>query len=133
MVDVVPDGRSVEVLLFAGQGTGFDETLDGGGDSEGQAHNLAVVAYFVGVKDCVCRADGQSAKLAWIAKTDPRLHRAYLLKEGLRHVFTVKGEEGKQALDRWVSWARRSRIPAFVDLARKIVKHRTAIDAAATL
>ena len=28
----------------------------------------------------------QVAKLAWIAKTDPRLHRAYLLKEGLRHV-----------------------------------------------
>ncbi len=74
--------------------------------------------------------DGQSAKLAWIAKTDPRLHRAYLLKEGLRHVFTVKGEEGKQALDRWISWARRCRIPAFVELARKIVKHRTAIDAA---
>lgn len=74
--------------------------------------------------------DGQSAKLAWIAKTDPRLHRAYLLKEGLRHVFTVKGEEGKQALDRWVSWARRCRIPAFVELARKIVKHRLAINAA---
>jgi transposase len=23
----------------------------------------------------------QQAKLAWVAKTDPRLHRAYLLKE----------------------------------------------------
>lgn len=71
----------------------------------------------------------QAEKLAWIAKTDPRLHRAYLLKEGLRHVFAVKGEEGKEALDRWLSWARRCRIPAFVDLARKIVKHRAAIDA----
>jgi transposase len=74
--------------------------------------------------------ESQNAKLAWIAKTDPRLHRAYLLKEGLRHVFTVKGEEGKQALDRWISWARRCRIPAFVELARKIVKHRHSIDAA---
>ena len=45
----------------------------------------------------------QTAKLAWIAKTDTRLYRAYLLKEGLRHVFSVKGEEGKQALDRWIS------------------------------
>jgi transposase len=72
----------------------------------------------------------QSEKLAWIAKTDPRLHRAYLLKEGLRHVFAVKGEAGKEALDRWISWARRCRIPAFVELARKIVKHRAAIDAA---
>ena len=72
----------------------------------------------------------QVEKLAWIAKTDPRLHRAYLLKEGLRHVFAVKGEAGKEALDRWISWARRCRIPAFVELARKIVKHRAAIDAA---
>ena len=42
--------------------------------------------------------DRQRDKLAWIAKTDPRLHRAYLLKEGLRHVFTAKGEAGKTAL-----------------------------------
>ncbi len=66
----------------------------------------------------------QTAKLAWIAKTDPRLYRAYLLKEGLRHVFSVKGEEGKQALDRWISWARRCRIPVFVELAGRIVRHR---------
>ena len=72
----------------------------------------------------------QTAKLAWIAKTDTRLYRAYLLKEGLRHVFSVKGEEGKQALDRWISWARRCRIPVFVELAHRIVKHRDTIDAA---
>ena len=45
----------------------------------------------------------QSAKLAWIAKTDTRLYRAYLLKEGLRHVFSVKGQEGKDALDHGLS------------------------------
>lgn len=72
----------------------------------------------------------QQAKLAWIARTDPRLHRAYLLKEGLRLVFQLKGEAGKEALDRWISWARRCRIPAFVKLQRRIVKHRAAIDAA---
>lgn len=74
-------------------------------------------------------SETQNAKLAWIAKTDPRLHRAYLLKEGLRHVFAVKGHEGQDALDRWLSWARRCRIPVFVDLARKIVRHRASIDA----
>lgn len=74
--------------------------------------------------------DRQRDKLAWIAKTDPRLHRAYLLKEGLRHAFTVKGEAGKEALDVWISWARRCRIPAFVRLQRRIVEHRPAIDAA---
>lgn len=72
----------------------------------------------------------QTDKLAWIAKTDPRLYRAYLLKEGLRHVFRVKGQEGKHALDRWLSWAQRCRIPAFVTLGRRIRTHRAAIEAA---
>ena len=72
----------------------------------------------------------QRHQLDWIAKTDPRLWRAYLLKEGLRYVFAVKGTEGKIALDRWIEWARRSRIPAFVHLQRRIVTHRDAIDAA---
>jgi transposase len=71
----------------------------------------------------------QQAELDWIAKTDPRLWRAYLLKEGLRYVFAVKGDAGKDALDRWLSWARRSRLPAFIDLAKKIEAHRPAIDA----
>lgn len=71
----------------------------------------------------------QRDKLAWIAKTDPRLHRAYLLKEGLRFVFAVKGQAGKQALDRWLSWARRCRIDAFVNLARRITAVRARIDA----
>jgi transposase len=74
----------------------------------------------------------QHHQLDWIAKTDTRLWRAYLLKEGLRYVFAVKGEEGKVALDRWIEWARRSRIPAFVHLQRRIVAHRGAIDIALT-
>ena len=72
----------------------------------------------------------QRDQLDWIAKTDPRLWRAYLLKEGLRYVFAVKGNDGKIALDRWASWARRSRIPAFVQLQRRIRTHREAIDVA---
>lgn len=71
----------------------------------------------------------QQAKLAWIAKTDPRLHRGYLLKEGLRFVFQIKGDAGKVALDRWLAWAQRCRIPAFVALGRKIRRHRAEIDA----
>ena len=71
--------------------------------------------------------DRQREKLAWIAKTDPRLHRAYLLKEGLRYVFIAKGKAGKDALDRWLAWARRCRIPAFVRLARRIAAARDTI------
>jgi len=69
----------------------------------------------------------QQTKLAWIVQTDPRLGRAYYLKEGLRTVFKLPHDEAPEALDRWVSWARRCRIPAFVKLQKSIVKHRTAI------
>lgn len=72
----------------------------------------------------------QQAKLAWVAKTDSRLHRAYLLKEGLRTVFQLPHAQAVEALDRWISWARRCRIAAFVDLQRTIVKHRDSILAA---
>jgi transposase len=72
----------------------------------------------------------QRHQLDWIAKTDPRLWRAYLLKEALRYVFSVKGNEGREALDQWCSWARRSRLPAFIELQRRITKNRPAIDAA---
>ncbi len=61
--------------------------------------------------------------IAWMAT------RTYLLKEQLREVFALKGEQGKQLLDRWLSWARRRRIPAFVHLAQRIARHREAIDA----
>ena len=72
----------------------------------------------------------QQAKLAWIAKTDPRLHRAYLLKEGLRLVFQLDYQEAVEALEAWIGWARRCRIPTFVDLQRRIVKHKASILAA---
>jgi transposase len=71
----------------------------------------------------------QRAAIAWIATNDPRLHRAYLLKEGLRYIFKAKGQDGKDALDRWLSWAARCRIPEFVKLAKKVKQYRAAIDA----
>jgi transposase len=72
----------------------------------------------------------QAAKLAWIAKAEPRLHRAYLLKEGLRLVFQLPYDEAVEALDAWIAWARRCRIGAFVKLQRTIVEHKTTILAA---
>jgi transposase len=72
----------------------------------------------------------QHAKLAWIAKAEPRLHRAYLLKEALRLVFQLPYDEAVDALDAWIVWARRCRIGVFVKLQRSIVAHKTAILAA---
>jgi transposase len=71
----------------------------------------------------------QTAQLAWIATSSPRLHRAYLLKEGLRHVFKLGGDAGKHALKAWLTWASRSRIGVFVQLARRIRRHLPAIHA----
>ena len=98
-------------------------------NSTGQARDYKDVRYALW-KDPDNLTDNQHAKIAWIAKTDPRLYRAYLIKEGLRHVFKVKGTEGKEALDRWLSWAARCRIPEFTRLAKKIKEHRAEIDAA---
>ncbi len=42
-------------------------------------------------------------------------------------IFKLPLNEATEALDKWVGWARRCRIPAFVKLQRSIVKHRTAI------
>jgi len=75
-------------------------------------------------------SENQRIKLAWIAATDPRLYRAYLLKEGLRLIFTMPYTAAVEALERWISWARRCRIPSFVKLQKSIVKHRARIIAA---
>ena len=68
--------------------------------------------------------DRQRARLACIAATNKPLYRAYLLKEQLRAVFAVARTDGAKAgadlLDTWLAWAARSRLPAFVDLARRI-------------
>ena len=71
----------------------------------------------------------QQHQLDWIAENHPKLWRAYRLKEGLRYVFAVKGEEGKEALDAWLAWASRSQLPDFVRLAKTIRRHRPSIDA----
>jgi transposase len=73
----------------------------------------------------------QQAKLDWIERTHPTLYRAWALKEGLRWVFSLARQGFHRlafdALDRWQSWAARCRIPAFVELGRKIARHRPAI------
>ena len=58
--------------------------------------------------------ENQSAKLSWIAQSNAKLYRAYLLKEQFRQVFRLKGKRGITLLHSWLAWACRSRIPAFV-------------------
>lgn len=75
----------------------------------------------------------QREQLDWIAKTQPALYRAWALKEGLRTVFAIARRdcgEAVEALDRWISWARRCRLPQFVKLAASITRNRDLIIAA---
>lgn len=69
----------------------------------------------------------QRTTLASIATTNKALYRAYLLKEQLREVFSVKGQRGRELLAGWLAWARRSRLPGFVKLAQTIEKYRPMI------
>lgn len=69
----------------------------------------------------------QQAKVEMIAKSDNRLYRGYLLKENLRLLFKMDEHSLKTELDRWIGWARRCRIPVFVELQRKICRHYDAI------
>jgi transposase len=74
--------------------------------------------------------ENQHAKLRWIALTDPDLHRAYQLKEGLRLVFKLPLEPATGALDNWIELARTSGIGLFATLSRQITRHRASILAA---
>ena len=72
----------------------------------------------------------QERKLAWIAKVNTKLYRAYLMKEQLRIAIRTKGVLALTILDEWLLWAQRCRIDAFVELGRKIKKNLAGIEAA---
>lgn len=69
----------------------------------------------------------QESCLDGIRNVYPKLFRAYQLKEGLRQVFSCKGEYVEKELDKWLGWACRCRIPAFVELSKKIRRHKLGI------
>ncbi len=65
--------------------------------------------------------------MARVAQINPKLYRAYLLKDQFRLIFQVRGKQAITALDAWYAWARRCRIPSFVEFYYKIVEHRDTI------
>jgi transposase len=75
----------------------------------------------------------QKKTLAWMQQVNAPLYRAYLLKEGLRSVFKAPSPAAaEERLDAWLGWASRSRLPAFVKLARTIRRYRPRIQATLT-
>ncbi len=70
----------------------------------------------------------QQFRIDLIASQNPRLYRAYLLKEQLRLLLKMTdADEAGAELKCWLWKASHSRIPAFKDLYLKIKRHRTHI------
>ncbi len=67
----------------------------------------------------------QQLKLDMIAAKNPRLYRAYCIKESLRLLLKLEDvQEADIALKKWLWWASHSRIPSIVELNRKIRRHK---------
>lgn len=71
--------------------------------------------------------ENQRATLEMLTKSAPKLYRAYLLKENLRLCFYHAFPDSASELEAWLKWACRCRIPEFVELGRKIKRHKQAI------
>ena len=76
----------------------------------------------------------QLALLAEVQQANKPMFRAFLLKEELRLLYQLENPSLAPAhLDAWLAWASRSRLEAFVKLARTIRRHRAGILAAIRL
>jgi transposase len=80
-------------------------------------------------------SDDQAATLRKLKRRGGDVWRAYSLKEAFRAVFAgdLAPDAVAELIDRWISRASRSRLPAFVKAAKTIRKHRDGILAAIRL
>jgi transposase len=79
--------------------------------------------------------DDQAATLRKLKRRGGEVWRAYTLKEAFRAIFAgdLDTDAVAELIDRWISRASRSRLPAFVKTAKTIRKHRDGILAAIRL
>lgn len=69
----------------------------------------------------------QRHQLEFVAMSDSRLYKAYLLKEQLRTLVKLPFEEIEEQLKKWLWLASHSRIPSIYELQKKIRRHIQAI------
>ena len=79
--------------------------------------------------------EDQASTLRKLKRRGGDVWRAYTLKEAFRAVFAgdLDPDAVAELIDRWISRASRSRLPAFVKAAKTIRKHRDGLIAAIRL
>ena len=69
--------------------------------------------------------ESQQIRLEMIQKENPRLYRAYRIKESLRLILKMQSvDEAASELEHWLWWASHSRIPAIHGLYAKVKRHK---------
>ena len=67
----------------------------------------------------------QRERLELIQAEDPQIKRGHDMKEKLRLILKLTDPKlAEEELDGWLGWAQRCRIPAFVELGRKVRRHK---------
>ena len=81
------------------------------------------------LKDARRWSHPQICTMHWLQRSGLKTARAWRLKEALRSLYAApRTHEGAgYELDRWISWARRSRLPAFKRLGATLHEHRAGI------
>jgi transposase len=69
----------------------------------------------------------QQAKMEMLAAENGGMYRGYVLKERLRCLLKMTADEAAEELDGWLATACRCRIPEFVELSKKIRRHKQRI------
>jgi transposase len=79
--------------------------------------------------------EAQAATLRRLKRRGGDVWRAYTLKEAFRSIFAgdLTVEQAGELIDRWISRASRSRLPAFVKAAKTMRKHREGLISALRL
>lgn len=72
---------------------------------------------------------GQREVIWALEAANRRTFRAFQLKEELRDIFALPLLQARRALDDWLAYASRSKLPPFVKLARSIRVYRASIEA----
>ena len=84
-------------------------------------------ARFVLLKNPEDLTQNQQAKMEMLALENGEMYRGYVLKERLRLLLKMTVDDAEGELDSWLAGACRSRIPEFVELSKKIRRHKERI------